>query len=311
MICFIYGTDHYRCQEQLKALKDQFIQKRDQSGGLNVINIDATDFDFDRFKQELMTVPFLGEKKMIVIKNILSQKKKYEPVDKFIRERDFDNVLVFIDLLINEKKAWPKGDFFNHLKRQKFVWHFDLLNNFELEKWIKQRCADKNISPDQRAIKELSLRVGNDLQTMETEIKKLSAYKPQGQIDADDVRLLVKAKFDENIFNLIDAMAGKDKNLALKLIADQLNSGQSPLMILTMIVRQFRIIIQLKDGRPIGLVLHPFVITKASRQAKNFSWPTLKNIYADLLELEKSLKLSNKEPELLFDMFIMKNCSAS
>jgi len=310
MIFFIYGTDHYRCHNQLKALKKQFITKRDQSGGLNVITIDVANFDFDHFKQELMTVPFLGEKKMVVIKNILSQKKKYEPVNKFIKGREFDNVLIFIDLLINEKKAWPKGDFFNYLKKQKFVWHFDLLNNLELEKWIKQICAENNIKIDQQAVKELSLRVGNDLQTMEMEIKKLSAYKYGDKINATDVRLIVKAKFDENIFNLIDAIAGKNKKLGLKLIADQLNSGQSPLMISTMIIRQFRIIIQLKDSRPAGLNLHPFVITKASNQAKNFSWPALKSIYSDLLDLEKSLKLNSKDPELLFDMFIIKNCSA-
>lgn len=308
MICFIYGTDHYRCREQLKALKNQFIHKRDQSGGLNVITLDVATFDFDQFRQELLTVPFLGEKKMIVVKNILSQKKKYESIDKFIKGREFDNALVFMDLLINEKKSWPKGDFFNYLKRQKFVWHFDLMNNFELEKWIKQNYADNNTNINQQAAKELSLRVGNDLQAMETEIKKLSAYKNGKTINADDVRLIVRAKFDENIFNLIDAIALKNKNQATKLLADQLNSGQSPLMILTMIIRQFRIIIQLKDGPSTGLKLHPFVIKKATQQEKNFSWPTLKTIYSDLLELEKSLKTSSRDPELLFDLFILKNC---
>lgn len=310
MICFIYGTDHYRCREQLKALKNQFIHKRDQSGGLNVITLDVATFDFDQFRQELMTIPFLGEKKMIVVKNILSQKKKYEPIANFIQGRDFDNVLIFIDLLINEKKAWPRGDFFNYLKRQKFVWQFNLLSGFELARWIKQYGTDNKINLDQPAIKELSLRVGDDLQALETELKKLSAYKPGELITASDVCLLTKAKFDENIFNLIDAIALKNKSQATKLLADQLNSGQSPLMILTMIIRQFRIIIQLKDGLSTGLKLHPFVIKKATQQEKNFSWPALKAIYGDLLELEKSLKLSGKDPQLLFDIFIIKNCSS-
>jgi DNA polymerase III subunit delta len=308
MIFFIYGTDHYRCREQLKALKDQFIQKKDQTGGLNVITLDAASFDFEKFKQELMTVPFLGEKKMIVVKNILSQKKKYEPVYKLIKDRDFDNALVFADFLINEKKAQPRGEFFDWLKKQKFVWEFNLLAGFALEKWLGQYLKIKKVDAEPAAIKELAIRAGNDLEAATKEIDKLIAYKNGAKIAKEDIALNVKAKFDDNIFNLVDAIAGKNKKLAVKLITDQLESGQSPLMILNMVIRQFRLIIQVKNGGASGLGLHPFVARKTTAQANNFSENNLKSIYDDLLAMERNLKSTTKNPELLFDLFIFKYC---
>ncbi|MEK7652912.1 MAG: DNA polymerase III subunit delta [Patescibacteria group bacterium] len=320
MLFFISGTDHFRAQQKLKELTLQFIQKRDKNG-LNVIRLDGEALDFENFKQEALTVPFLGEKKLIIVKNVLKTKKRWEPIFEFLKSRGetLENNFVFIELLTNEKKARPAGTFFSYLKKQKYSWEFNLLKENQLKKWLDGYLADKKIKTDKEALEELIISVGNDLGHLTLEIEKLAAYKDGDLIKKEDVQLLVKAKFDENIFNLVDAMGEKNKRRALKLASDQINGGNHPLSILSMVNRQFKILIKIKERQErnerlnnlelaSALGLHPFVVQKASRQAKNFTFDRLLKAQNELIQMESLLKFGAKNPELLFDLFIVKYC---
>lgn len=146
---------------------------------------------------------------------------------------------------------------------------------------------------------------------MSNEINKLCTYKFKGNITKEDINLLVIEKINENIFNLVDAIGNKNKKLALKLIDDQLEINNSANYLLTMIIRQFRILLQIKDlslknENFSQLKLHPFVIQKASSQANKYSFDQLKNIYRQLLEIDIQLKTSQINPKILFDLFIQR-----
>ncbi|MFC1622731.1 DNA polymerase III subunit delta, partial [Patescibacteria group bacterium] len=132
------------------------------------------------------------------------------------------------------------------------------------------------------------------------------------------VQKLTEANFDDNIFNLADAVGRSDKALALELINKQLGMGTAPIYLLSMIVRQFRILIQIKEA--IGntnyvnnavvakeLGLHPFVVQKSMTQVKNYSMEKLKQIYQSLLELDIQLKSSKLSADVLFSRLVISN----
>jgi DNA polymerase-3 subunit delta len=318
MIFFIYGTDHYRCQQKLNELKTGFKEKRDPSG-LNLVSLNADNLDFDAFRQEAFSVPFLSEKKMIVIKNALANKKLEKTIAEFIKDSEtkIDNILCFIDFLdpikyrpSKNKSLELSGPLFKLLTKQKFHWEFNLLNNLELAGWLKDYLQKNQIHFEPAAINKLIISSGNDLQALVIEIAKLSAYKKNGSVTAGDVNNLVQAKFDENIFNLIDALGQKKRQLALKLISDRLNSGTHPLMLLSLISRQFKILIRAQNPKATAqnLGVHPFVLLKARQQGRNFSSDQLKNIFQALIKLDSQLKSSAVNPELLLNLFVAKNC---
>lgn len=318
MIFFIYGTDHYRCQEKLTELKNGFILKRDKAG-LNVVEIDDDKMPIEQFQQETLTTPFLGEKKMIVIRNTLANKKIGKELASFLKDNlhRIDNVICFIDLIDPEKAKTDRknklaltGELFKYLSKEKFIWEFNLLTNRESTNWIKKYVQDQEIKIKPKAIDELAIRSGNDLFQTVSEIKKLSAFKKDEEITADDVKLMVNFKFDDNIFNLVDAIGGKNKKLALRLISNQLKSGDAPLYILSMINRQFKIILSVKNNKATaaGLKLHPFVFQKAKTQSANFTTEKIVIILNELINVESGLKSGEKNPELLFDLLVAKNC---
>lgn len=319
MIFFVYGTDYFRCQQKSKELQDQFIQKRDKSG-FNVVKLDGEELNFDQFKQEALTVPFLGEKKFIVASNVTKNRAINKELLEFLktREKELENSLMFVETYENKKEE-PSNALFKYLKNQKYSWEVNNLSGFEVEKWLSKYFQQKNSKFDAKAISELVMLVGNDLSQLTREADKLIAYKQKGQIKSEDVKLLVSARFEDNIFALTDAIALKNKKLALKLISNQLKSGSAPLAILAMISRQFKIILKVKSkleetkGYPnqsqvaseIGE--HPYVIKKAIDQAKGFSLNELVKINSKLIEIEAKIKNGAKNPELLFDLLVLKN----
>lgn len=318
MIFFLFGTDHFRLTQKLTELKNSFIQKRDKAG-LNIISLNGEDLEFDRWRQEIMTAPFLGEKKMIIVKNILSNKKILKPIVDFLkdREKQIDNIVCFFNCLDNEKfkalgnkKISLTDPLSKYLSRQEFVWEMNLLSGPALKNWLQNYFNERSAKIEPTALEKLIALVGNDLVALTTEATKLIAYKNEKTIAPADVDLLVQAKFNDNIFNLVDALGQKNQLLALRLTAGQIKNGNHPLMILTMIIRQFKILLQIKGGaasaQAIGV--HPFVFGKAKNQSRNFSLEKLRAIYQQLVNLEGQLKSGFKNPELLFNLFVVKNC---
>lgn len=318
MIFFIFGTDHYRLAEKLKELKTGFNQKRDKAG-LNVVDLVGEELLLSQFQQEALTMPFLGEKKMIIIKNALANKKIGAELVGWLKDNQkrIDNIICFVDFIEADKvkvdrknKLILTGALFKYLAPGEYVWEFNLMNSQNLAHWLNRYLAQKSIKAEPTAVTELIIRVGNDLFQMVAELDKLSALRTGEKILAVDIKNNINYKFDDNIFNLVDSFGNRKRSLALKLISDQLNFGSHPLVILSMIVRQFKIILRTKESgtSALKLKLHPFVFSKARLQGQNFTKEQLIRILNKLLNLEKQLKSGEKNHELLFNLFITKNC---
>jgi len=324
MIFHIYGTDAYLCQEKLKELKQGFVEKKDKAG-LNVIQLSAEGLDIDRFSQEALTVPFLSEKKMIVVEGLCAdqsagRKKLREEVAEFLKQHEnLDNNILFFDVFDEEKKIPEKDALFNYLKKQKYSWFLPALKNRQLADWLKKYIAKNKIDLSAPALNELIVLVGNDLVQLTNELAKLVAFKGGKQILPEDVKLLVKAKYDDNVFNLTDALANKNRRLALELISQQLLAGNEPLSLLGSINWQFKSLLKIKsilEANPRASAaaistqtgLHSYVVSKNLATIKKFTLSELIDILNYLMEIEKKLKSSHKNPELLFDLFVARYC---
>lgn len=324
MIFHIYGTDIHLCREKLRELETGFVAKKDK-GGLNVVRIFADGLDYDRFTQEALTVPFLSDKKLIVVSGIMSEmtagrKKLRDQIAEFVktREASIENNLLFFDVFEDAKKIPQKDALFNHLKGQKYSWKCNPPKGRDLPAWINKYCQTEKIKIEGPAITELINLTGGDLTQITLELAKLKAYKNGESITSADIKNLVKAKFDDDVFKLTDALANKNRQLALKLISDQLLSGNQPLALLASISWQFKTLLKLKaelEENPrttaaslaTKIGVHPYVAQKNMASAKNFSLKQLININNQLIEIEKQLKSGAKNPELLFDLLVAKN----
>lgn len=308
MIIFLYGLDTYRSRQKLEELKKKFIREVDKSG-LDIIKLTKEDITISKFREAVLTPAFFSRKRMIIIENICQSKDSQlkNTVLKFIERhhKKDDNIIIFW-----EDIAKSNDKLFTRLTLEKYSQEFPLLNNYKLTEWIKKEVIKQKGKIEKAAV-DFLISLGPDLWLLSNEINKLISYKGDKVVALDDVKLLVKPKIDENVFNLVDAIGRKDKNLALKLLNEQLESGISWSQLWSMIIRQFRILLQIKfsfltNSSDSELNLHPYVLKKTKTQAKNYSLEELKDIYERLLKIDSQLKTTSIDPKVLFNLFIVK-----
>jgi DNA polymerase-3 subunit delta len=320
MIIFLYGEDTYRSSQKLTEIQDKFKKEVDPSG-LNLTVLNGAGLKFEDFNQQVKASPFLARKRMVVIKNVISdnkskniQKEIVELLDQESKNPDQDNIIVFWENS-DYSKSKAKHALWERLKKEKFAQEFKPLTPRELNSWLEQAVKERQAKIEKTALSLLAASVGNDLWQMNNELEKLTNYRQDKIITVNDIETMVKAKYDDDIFKFIDALSNNNKKQAVKLLSDQLNSGAEEMYLLAMFIRQFRILLLTKDLQQTQptitkdkiakeLQIHPFVAQKALYQARNFTLEHLKNIYQMLLNIDLQIKTTSTKPKLLFDLFI-------
>lgn len=152
-----------------------------------------------------------------------------------------------------------KNKLFKFLSEQKYAQNFKKLSNTETAVWIKEFTArEAKVKP--QAVLNLASMFGSDLWQLNNEIEKLINFKkaqllPESEavISEEDVEALSRGKIDENIFALSDAIGNKNKAQAIKLLEQEMEAGVAEQYLLTMIIRQFKILLQVKEAIDAGM----------------------------------------------------------
>ncbi|MFZ5364121.1 MAG: DNA polymerase III subunit delta [Patescibacteria group bacterium] len=328
MVLFLYGEDSYRSRSKLKQIEEKF--KKTDKGRVNFIRIDGEKNLWKNIEKEILSAPFLHDKKLIVIENFLKKRgQKFDEAIVSLKENRISEGTVVI--FWEDGKPDERTSIFKFLSKPKQAEKFDLLDVNKLRRWLSDAVAERNIKIDTPAAETIIDLLGPDLWQMSNELDKLTAYAGQKKekknlVTTDDIMLFVKGKFDENIFSLTDAIGAKNKKLVFKILSEQINAGLEEGYIFAMLVRQFRILLQIKEltssdlsflseNDPglkqkisLELGLHPYVVQKTLYQTKNFSLAELKKIYGKLLALDRKMKRGNFNPRAFLDLFIAEVC---
>lgn len=306
MIIFLYGSDSFRSKEKLKEIIEGY--KKVHKSGLNLAYFDCKEKGFGDLQNIFKVAGMFAEKKLVVLKKLFDNKKFQEDFLDNLKdlESSKDIIIIFEDEKVDERLK-----IFKDLKKQIKCQEFDFLQGVNLQKWLETELQKNNVKMDILTQNLLLNFMGNDLWQLHNEIAKLSNYvscealaKQDKVITADDVRLLVKPKVDNDIFRTIEAIAQKNKKLALDLIQKHIENGDHPLYLLSMIGYQFRTLLVIKESGGKKTGLHPFVVQKTLPLCNKFSFEELKNIYQKIFEIDADIKIGKIEPELAIDMLV-------
>lgn len=175
-----------------------------------------------------------------------------------------------------------------------------------VERWIRQRATEKNGRISPQATQLLAANIGNNLQILDNELEKLLLYAGTREVSSEDVQKLCPYVAEANIFELVDALGNRHSKKAALLLQQKFNEGAEPFQLFAMFVRQFRLLIQVKELADAGekppaiaqeLRLHSFVLGKIYQQARGFSMNQLEQIYRHLLEVDVAVKTGRQDME--------------
>lgn len=309
MFIFLYGEDTYRSSQKLQEIVNEY--KKVHETGLNLIYFDCQKSNFEEFKNSVQSISMFREKKLIILKQGFFNTNFKEKFLQWAKPaRESENIII-----VYENQTVKKTDaLFKFLKTKAKTQEFNYLVGKKLEDWVDKEFQKYGAKIEWSARAKLINFVGKDLWQMSQEIRKLSAYKLKGIIQVKDVELLVVPKIETDIFKTIDAIAQKNKKLALLLLHKHLAKGDAPLYLLSMINFQFRNLLVVKDFmenrcntynnlRIPGM--HPYVARKSSAQAQNFTFDKLKKIYYKLLAIDTKIKTGKVDARMALDMFVI------
>lgn len=341
MIIFLFGQDSFRSRLKLNELKDKYLREIDKLGS-GLIVVDGVKAVMAEIASAAGPSSLLSKKRLIIIENIFLNKDQeifVKLAEYFKSRKRNDNIIIFWDSSLKIKKiknavsaalASVDGQdkplnkkqttLFKFLSAQKYAYSFNLLSNTESANWAKKQVILSGGKISAKAAELLVGLVGNDCWQINNELAKLLSYKTAGkltqggaEIELEDVKNLVQGNFNENIFALTDALSVKNKALAVRLLAEQIETGLSDGYLLNMFVRQFRILLQIKQALESGLSqrqlagrlkLHPFVAQKGAEQARNFTLSILKNILSRLAKIDYEVKSGQSDYLTSLNMLI-------
>ncbi len=295
-IFLFYGEETYLAHQKLKLWREKFEEK--YGGDMNIAQLEGKSLQAGVFESDIQSTPFLAEKRLVIVKDFLTkgtkeeQKKVAEILEKEVP--DFC-IVVFIENKMPDKRA----SLYKKLNKIGNLEEFTPLLGHGLSKWIMDKAKEKNIKIPMQIADYLGQVAGSDLWNLENELEKLKMYSREKPITKEVIDNLVHPNLTTTIFKFTDYLAQKNPKGSLHTLDILLESGEDIVKILFMIVRHFRILIQVKDLVDRGtrkpdiiskLKQHPYTITTTMQQSHNFSPQSLREIYRALLQIDIGLK---------------------
>ena len=193
-----------------------------------------------------------------------------------------------------------------------YVKAFDPPRGEALVRWITARAKAEGGGIEREAAQALA-EVETDPRALSHEILKLLTFVNFARpVALDDVQTLTPAGGEAKVFDMVDAV-GQRRGPAAQRELHKLLESADPLYALTMIVRQFRLLLQareLLDERRSeadisqALGLHPFPTGKVCQQARSFSLPDLERIYRRLLDYDVDIKTGQIDAATALDTLV-------
>jgi DNA polymerase III subunit delta len=329
MIYVLYGSDSFSRTEALRALKVEL----GVGEGLdsNVTTFDATETTPQEVMAACDTVPFLAERRLVVLEGALrgvrgggrrrrSRGAEAEPdaglgpwgvlVDYASRMPE-QTVLILVD------GQNVNADLFDALKPLATIKSFQAPPQNrpkEIAAWVQERARSMGLAIDGRACSLIADRVGNDTWMIASELKKLAAYKPGEAIQEPDVSALVADVRDQEGYLLADAVADGKAVVATKLLHRMLsNEAVPPVLILTIEHRYRRIAVarEMVDagatGSAIGTRLgipSPYGLERLLDQVSHYPMERVRRALERIAQVEFDVKQGQYDYEIGLELLV-------
>jgi DNA polymerase-3 subunit delta len=321
MIIFLHGKDTFRSRQQMKKMIEKFKADRDPDG-YNVVRIDAAAMpEPERIIQELSASPFLAGRRLVAIESLLSS--KHADAQTQLREQVEAGKLpeTTVALFWEDSDAFKgkaAGALADALLKEKYVQRFDQLTGAKLIAWIREEAADMGGCIDADAAAYLAAHAQGDSWRIRTLLEQLYAYRRGEDIRKKDAQVFLEEKEDDNIFTLVDAVVAGNARSAYGMMREQYRRGEDAQYVFAMLLRQFRILLQIRDAMDRAdtlssdalaraMSLHPFVVKKSLPLVKRHTKAALVAAYRGLLAFDRSVKTGQGRPEVLLDFLVARH----
>ncbi len=304
----LLGPEQYQCRKAIKLLKQKVLSP--ESMAFDYAEFAAGDAPLDEIIEALNTFPMLSKRKLVLLTDADKLKdSEQEKLLDSLKNLSPRSMLILLAEDLDRRKR-----FYKTLRDTACIAHFAKLKGFALERWVETFVRNRGYRISSVTTKKIVDLAGTDLQTLANEIEKLLLYAGESK-DVSDAAVedLIHGSRQNSIFELIAAMGRRDRGAALRLLANLLNMGEHPLVVVTMMARHCRQVLIAKDhllqgstSRDIGIAaqIPAFILDQFVSQARSADSAAVQMMMMGLAEIDRRLKSSSADGRMLLERLI-------
>ncbi|MBN2221999.1 MAG: DNA polymerase III subunit delta [Vallitaleaceae bacterium] len=311
-VYLFYGPEKYLIEVYVKRYIDKIFV-----GGDTMMNYDKFDQeskDMDAVLSSLETLPFFASKRVVVLENMgffeTKNKNRQEALVAKLEEVK-DSVLC----IVIEDKIDKRAKLYKYADKTGLCCEFHFLEENELVRYIMGEMKKFDIAISLEVGRYFIETVGYELNTVNIELRKLVDFLGEHkQVEKKDIDEINTKHIEAKIFDLVDALGNKNKQLAFGLLRDMLDVKEPIQRIFVMITRQFTLIYQVKlhmekksssDQIAKEVGVPPFVLRKLTGQAGKFDKKDIKRLLLELHDMEYASRTGQMDLETGVEMMIL------
>jgi len=315
-IYLFYGDEEYLKKEYEYKFKESIIPN-----GMDIMNFNIYEGDklnINDLIDSSEMLPFMNDYRLIIIKKsnlfIKGKKDDCDKLNKYIQDVPKSTILIFI-----ENKIDKRNSLFKSVNKLGYVCEFNTPKEDKLTQWIKNIALKSGkIMTNPTAIYFIR-NIGGNMETLKNEVDKLIDFSTKNIITIEDINNVCTKSIESQIFELVFFIGNKKIEKAINIYNNMLIQKQQPIAILSMIARQFRLIMQSKylykknsytpEQIAYEIDSREFIVKRYINQSYNFAEKDLINAIEECLETDIKIKTGQINDRIAVEMIIVKYAS--
>ena len=315
-VYLLYGTEQFLVRTYREKLVYGCMHKstKELAGDMNFARFTGPSTDVREVNDFVQTMPFFAERRLVVLDDTQWFQRSDDDVAELIANIPDTATVLFVEDGVDKRTNTYKA-----VEKNGYAADFEALKEEDIKRWICREVDRMGKKITNGAVAALMDAAGDDLGALKTELDKVGAYcLDKEAIERADVEALTNPKAEDRVFEMMDLIGAKRRKEALDLYNDLLELRESPIKILSLMERHFKILIAVKDLRRGGLGknriadrlgLKPFRADRYMAQSGNFTMQGLKEALADAAEYDKAIKSGGINERMAVEMLIVKHSS--
>ena len=305
-VYLLYGEERYLKRQYTEKLKKALVG----DDTMNVHFYEGKDVPVTEIIDLAETMPFLAERRVIFLSDSGLFKSGGEQMAQYLEAPNETTFFVF-----TESEVDKRSKLFKTVSSKGCAVEFTAQDENTLKRWIGGLLAKEGLKITESTALLFLSKTGTDMENIQTELEKLISYcLGKGVVTSEDVETICTTRLQDRIFDMTEAVARKQTSAALSLYYDLLALKVSPLQILSMLARQYNLMLQAKELKKRGLPdreiaskigVPPFVVSKYLSQASKYKSSELRNALERCAQADQDVKTGLMNDKMSVELIIL------
>ena len=305
------GDEEYLKQSALGALRKRLLPEGFED--LNEAVLDAP--ENDQLIAASETLPFMADRRLVVIRDhpaLIGRADADERLLNYLPSVPASTVLLFYCT----KKPDGRKKLYTAIKKLNGIVSFLPMKDRELTSFVTSSFRSLGKECDERTADFLIFTCGSDAGQLTSEIAKIASHSGDGiPVSADEIKALATPSTECTVFQMVDAVVSGQNDRAFRLMRNQLMNGTDRLYILSMLLRQFRLLQHIRimqyekcsrDAIRSALGVPPFAAEQYMRQAALYTNAQIKKAVSVCFDAEYAVKSGRMNQDGSLESVILK-----